>query len=400
MKYRVLALVLALVLTLALVPPRAFAAQLKSLPEPALMPMAQGALPQPQEKTYSVTMTYSGAGTAELYNTSAGAGESVYFLADPEPGYRVSFEKCGYIPEPGEKKVDIFLKYIGANIYELKMPAGDVVLDLEFVKIETASHKVKLTVATGGMASVDQKTAKKGESLFVEVITSSGYSNPSVRTLSGGREAEGYYLGTVAGAKLFEVFMTDADLEIIVEFDRNGPYTVTAHVGTGGKLELSHKSAYELETVTITAKPDRGYQVASISAGRSQLQKVKENVWSFSMPRSNEQIMATFAPVVYPVRATLEVELGGTVALSAQSATIGQTMSGEGSADATASCVGAAPSPPETEACTGSSFPAAAFSFRFVSLLGMPEAFTCMFRPEERISVRTGKNASTATVRR
>ena len=326
MKDRVLALALALILALALVPSRAFAAQLKSLPEPALMPMAQGALPQPQAKTYSVTMTYSGSGKAELYNTSAGAGESIYFMADPEPGYRVSFEKCGYIPEPGEKKVDIFLKYIGANIYELKMPAGDVVLDLEFVKIETASHKVKLSVAAGGMASVDQKTAKKGESLFVEVITGPGYSNPSVRTVSGGREAEGYYLSTVAGAKLFEVFMTDADLEIIVEFDRNGPYTVTAHVGTGGKLELSHKSAYELETVTITAKPDRGYQVASISAGRSQLQKVKENVWSFSMPRSNEQIMATFAPVVYPVRATLEVALGGTVALSAQSATIGQTV--------------------------------------------------------------------------
>ena len=325
MKNRVLALILALILMLALVPVQVSAAQLKGLPEPALMPMAQGALPQPQAKTYRVTMTCSGAGKAELYNSSAGAGESIYFMADPEPGYRVSFEKCGYHSENGQQS-QVRLIYIGANMYELVMPAGDVMLDLEFVKIETASHKVKLTVATGGMASVDQKTAKKGESLFVEVITSPGYSNPTVRAVSGGKTDKGYYLDTVGGAKLFEVFMTDADLEIIVEFDRNGPYTVSAQAGIGGKLELSHKSAYELETVTVTAKPDRGYKVASISAGRSQLKKVKDNVWSFSMPRGNEQIQATFAPVVYPVRASLEVNLGGTVSLSAQSATIGQTV--------------------------------------------------------------------------
>ena len=159
MKHRVLALILALVLTLALVPPRAFAAQLKSLPEPALMPMAQGVLPQPQAKTYSVTMTSSGSGEAELYNTAAGAGESVYFLADPEPGYRVSFDKCGYHSENGQQS-QVRLIYIGANMYELVMPAGDVVLDLEFVKIETASHKVKLTVATGGMAVLLAEEAK------------------------------------------------------------------------------------------------------------------------------------------------------------------------------------------------------------------------------------------------
>ena len=323
MKNRVLALILALILALALVPMGASAAQLERLPEPAFAPMAQAALSQPQAKTYSVTMTCSGAGKAELYNSTAGAGESIYFLADPEPGYKVSFEKCGY---EGQEQSGVRLIYIGANMYELVMPAADVVLDLEFVKITTASHKVKLTVATGGMASVDQNTAKKGESLFVEVITGPGYSNPTVRTLSGGKQGEGYYLDTLGGAKLFEVFMTDADLEIIVEFERNGPYTVTAQAGDGGKLELSHRSAYELETVTVTAKPDRGYQVASISAGRSQLQKVKENVWSFSMPRGNEQIQATFEPVVYPVRASLEVNLGGTVSLSAASATIGQTV--------------------------------------------------------------------------
>ena len=327
MKFRILSLVLALVLALTLVPARASAARMQALPEPVAAPMALAEQLQPRAQTYSVTLTYSGSGKAELYNTAAGAGESIYFLADPDPGYKVSFEKSGYIPEAGEQEIDIFLKYIGANVYELKMPAGDVVLNLEFVKITTSSHNVKLTVGTGGMASVDQKTAKKGESLFVEVITSPGYSNPTVHTVSGGKESEGYYLGTVDGAKLFEVFMPDTDLEIVVGFERNGPYTITTQLETeGGTLTLSHKTAYELETVTVTAKPDRGYRVTSLSARHSQLKKVKENVWTFSMPRSNEQIRASFEAIVYPVSASLEVELGGTVSLSADSGTIGQTV--------------------------------------------------------------------------
>ena len=326
MKHRVLALVLALVLLLALVPVQASAARYQALPEPVAEPMALAELPRPQAKTYSITMTSTGPGKAELYNTAAGAGESIYFMADPEPGYKVSFEKCGYHSENGQQS-GVRLIYIGANMYELVMPAGDVVLDLEFVKITTSSHNVKLTVSAGGMASVDQKSAKKGESLFVEVITGPGYSNPSVRTRSGGKEDKGYYLGTVDGARLYEVFMTDGDLEILVDFERNGPYTITSQVGTsGGSLVLSHKSAYELETVTITAKPDRGYRVASVSARHSQLKKVKENVWTFSMPRTNEQIQASFEAIVYPVRASLEVALGGRVALSAESATIGQTV--------------------------------------------------------------------------
>ena len=324
MKLRRLALVLALVLALTLVPARASAARMQALPEPVAAPMALAEQIQPQAKTYSVTMTCSGSGKAELYNTAAGAGESIYFLADPDPGYKVSFEKSGYA---GEEQSGVKLYYIGANVYELVMPAADVVLDLEFVKIATESHNVKLTVGTGGMASVDQKTAKKGESLFVEVITSPGYSNPTVHTVSGGKESEGYYLGTVDGAKLFEVFMPDTDLEIVVGFERNGPYTITTQLETeGGTLTLSHKTAYELETVTVTAKPDRGYRVSGLSARHAQLKKVKENVWTFSMPRSNEQIRASFEAIVYPVSASLEVELGGTVSLSADSGTIGQTV--------------------------------------------------------------------------
>ena len=323
MKRKLMALALVLSMVLSLVPARVSAAQ-EEMPAPVLAPMAlPEAEVQPLATTYQIEMTSTGPGKAELYATKAGARESVYFLADPDPGYKVSFAKCGYHMD--QYKLELY--YIGSNVYEIVMPDGDVKLDLEFVKIETASHNVKLTVSEGGMASVDQKTAKKGESLFVEVITTPGYTLSSVRAKSGSEWLEGYYLGKVGGAALYEIFMPDADAEILVDFTRNGPYAITSYVDApGGALVLSHSTAYELETVTVTAKPDRGYQVASIGCYHSQLTQVRENVWTFAMPKFKEEVHVRFEAIVYPVSVTVETGLGGTATLSADSATIGQTV--------------------------------------------------------------------------
>ena len=323
MKRKLMALALMLSLVLALVPAQALAAQAQ-MPEPVLTPMA---LPQepalPTADTYKIEMTSTGPGRAELYADKAGARESVYFLADPDPGYKVSFAKCGY----HKNQYDLELYYIGANVYEIVMPDGDVKLDLEFVKIETKSHDVKLTVSTGGMATVDQKTAKKGESLFVEVIPTPGYTLTSVRAKSGGSWLEGYYLGKEGGAERYEIFMPDSDVEILVDFTRNGPYAITPYVDApGGTLELSHKSAYELETITVTARPDRGYRVASIGCYHSQMTKVRENVWTFAMPKFKEEVHVRFEAIVYPVSATVAEPVGGTVSLDMTGATIGQTV--------------------------------------------------------------------------
>ena len=323
MKQRAFALGLALCMVLAVLPAPAAAAQVLGLPEPVAAPMALPELTQPTAKTYSIEMTYSGHGYAELYSTSAGARESVYFLADPEPGYGVSFAKCGYYKD----QYDMRLLYIGANVYEIIMPDGDVKLDLQFVKLETEGHDVTVTVSEGGMASVDQQSAKKGESLFVEVIPTPGYTLTSVKARSGGKWLEGYYLGKVEGAELYEVFMPDADVEILVDFTRNGPYAITPYVDSeGGTIELSHETAYELETVTVTAVPERGWRTASVSCYLSQVTQVSENVYTFSMPKFKEEVHATFEKIVYPVSVTMELAMGGTALLDAEGAVIGQTV--------------------------------------------------------------------------
>ena len=321
-----IAMALIVCMLLALVPAQASAAQFRALPEPIPAPTALAELPHPQGKTYSITMTSTGKGQAELYASKAAAGESVYFLADPEPGYEVSFDNCGYWPEPGEPKVEIYLKYIGANVYELKMPAGNVELNLEFVKLTTASHKVTLSASTGGIVTVDQNTAKKGEHLFIQVITGPGYSLESVQGKSKSGTHECYHLGKVEGAELYEVFMPNEDLEIQVTFQRNGPYAITHHVTGNGTVSLSHRSAYELETVTVTAHPARGHRVESVGCYHSQVTKKSENVWTFSMPKFREEVHITFVPITYALSVRTETPMGGTAHLDRESGTIGQTV--------------------------------------------------------------------------
>ena len=321
MKRKAMALLLALVMALSVVPVTAQAAV--TMPAPVVAPAALPELAAPQAKTYSISLTYSGNGKAELYTTSAGAKDTVYFLADPEPGYAMDYSKSRYHHEAH----DLSWAYIGNNMYAITMPDGDVMLNLEFVKIPTDSHDVKLTVSEGGTATADQKTAKKGESIFVTVEAAPGYSKKSVRARSASGWNEGYYLKTVDGKDLYEIFMPDEDLEVLVDFTRNGPYAITPYIDApGGTVELSHKTAYELETVTVTARPDRGYHVTSIGCYHSQLSKVSENVWSFSMPKFKEEVHVSFAPVVYPTSVTVEHELGGRAYLDMEGATIGTTV--------------------------------------------------------------------------
>ncbi len=323
MKLKALALVMALVLAAGLLPVSALAAVPQGLPEPVLAPMAAPALPEPQADTYSISLTWSGPGKAELYVTSAKAGEYVYLFADPDPGYYMDYSNSRYTHE----YMDFEWKYYGCNMYVIKMPDGNVTLDLQFLPIESASHNVTLTVSEGGIASVNQTSAKKGESLFVEVLSSPGYSKPEVRARYNGRWTEGYYMGKTNDADLYEVFMPDADVEILVDFTRNGPYTITPYIDApGGTLDISHETAYELETITVTAKPDRGYQVASIGCYHSQITQKSENVWTFAMPKFNEEVHVRFEPIVYPLSVTTEVPMGGTAVLDRESATIGETV--------------------------------------------------------------------------
>ena len=120
MKSKALALILALVLAVGLLPLSALAAAPQAAPAPVAVPTALPELARPQADTYSIEMTSTGPGLAELYADTAGARESVYFLADPDPGYKVSFENCGYYMNQSRPRT----RSSGASTSSAPAPAG------------------------------------------------------------------------------------------------------------------------------------------------------------------------------------------------------------------------------------------------------------------------------------
>ena len=329
MKHRTFGLLMALFLLLGMIPGNVSAAQFQPLPQVVTRPAMEAAqTSHTMAGGYTITMTAEGPGTAELYSTSAGARERIYFLADPQPGYRVSFEKCGY--RKGQYEMELY--YIGSNMYEIVMPDGDVVLDLEFVPIETKSHPVSVTVGEGGMVTVSQTEAKAGESIFLEIAALPGTRVVSVQASASGSEVKVYPVGRVKGAELYELFMPDAPLQISVVFTRNGPYSLYATVFSGcdepgGSLKLSHTEAYEGDLISVTAVPDRGWEVCDVTTRHNlEMTQVGENTWTFVMPRHGEEVYASFSKILYPVTVAVEKPVGGTAVLDRNQASIGDAV--------------------------------------------------------------------------
>ena len=74
-------------------------------------------------------------------------------------------------------------------------------------------------------------------------------------------------------------------------------YNVTASAGAGGTLTASHSKATAGTTITATAKPDRGYQLSSMTESNGQPVTRSGNKGTYTMPSNNSTISAEFSPL-------------------------------------------------------------------------------------------------------
>lgn len=331
---KALALALALCMVLALMPVGVQAAAIGSVGQIPAQPtgISVGAVgdetAQPlSDETYTVNIEVvknSSHGTVEQYATNAKAGESVYFLANPDAGYLVEF---GGSYEYTYYEMELY--YIGMDMYEIVMPDGDVDLEISFVKASGSNHNVTLNVSEGGSAVVTPTKAKEGESLILEVTTDFGYTLDYVEgTYGDGEYVSGYYLGESDGVHSFEIFMPGDDVELTVEFTRNGPYEVAYEILDGeGTVTLSHTSAYEGETVTATIVPEIGWKLTDVGCFfGTAITNAGGNKWTFQMPNQAETVYVAFTQIFNPVTLTVDTGIGGAAELSTDSAAYGETV--------------------------------------------------------------------------
>ena len=239
----------------------------------------------PTTYTIRADVTPAGAGSVSG-GGSYTEGTSVTLTATANPGYRfTSWTSVGG---------GTFANSSSANT-TFTMPSGDVTITANFVQVYT----VTVSSTAGGTATADKTTAAEGETVTLTATPDSGYHFDGWRVVSG--------TVTIQDNKFT---MPAGNVEIQAIFDRNSSggasdptYSITLPSRvTGGELKLSRRYAEKGETVTLTAIPDEGYELDTLTVTDSKGKEIElthkgGNEYTFKMPAGRVEIEVSFREI-------------------------------------------------------------------------------------------------------
>jgi len=244
---------------------------------------------KPAPTTYAITadVTPSGAGTATSDKTTATAGDTVKLTATANSGYRFT----GWTFSDNITGADSS----SANT-TFTMPAGNVTVTANFKQVYT----VTVNASAGGTATADKTTAVAGEAVTLTATPNSGYHFDRWNIVSGTITIQNN-----------QFTMPDGNVEIQAIFDRNSSgggdsdptYSITLPSRvTGGELKLSRRYAEKGETVTLTAIPDEGYELDTLTVTDSKGKEIElthkgGNEYTFKMPAGRVEIEVSFREI-------------------------------------------------------------------------------------------------------
>ncbi|MBS5942031.1 MAG: fibrinogen-binding adhesin SdrG C-terminal domain-containing protein [Finegoldia magna] len=199
-------------------------------------------------------------------------GQDVTFTAKPNPGYKL----VGNVTVTNNKTgrgVPI------RNGNTFTMPASDVTINARF---EAETYNITYNKPTGGTVSGPAKS-KTGETVTVTATPETGYKFEKL-IVTG---ANGQSVATNGNSFV----MPAGNVRVSAQFTKSS-YTIGYQSTQHGKVELP-KTANPGDVVTITATPDDGYMVDTISVNSGQ-GKVEVTGNTFVMPKSNVVVNVTF----------------------------------------------------------------------------------------------------------
>ncbi len=119
---------------------------------------------------------------------------------------------------------------------------------------------------------------------------------------SGNAYSDGKYIGGGSSDKYFDISDTDfAHDHKIMEYSDVHKYSIVQQIAiTGGETELSAMQAFPGQMVTITVKPETGYQLGELDVISDNnrvpvtQQAGTDNQYTFIMPGGNTTVLASF----------------------------------------------------------------------------------------------------------
>ena len=235
------------------------------------------------ERLYTVTVGSTAGGTATGGGTYT-EGDTVTLTATPNTGYRF----VGWVDQSGQS--------VSSDNPFTFVATSDSTLTAKFEQVYT----VTVNVSGNGTAIADKNTAAAGETVTLTATPDSGYHFDRWSVVPNTVTIQNNQFTMPAG-----------NVEIQAIFDRNSSgggdsdptYSITLPSRvTGGELKLSRRYAEKGETVTITAIPDEGYELGTLTVTDSKDNEIDlthkgGNEYTFKMPAGRVEIEVSFRKI-------------------------------------------------------------------------------------------------------
>lgn len=216
-----------------------------------------------------ISVNNSTYGTASPDKTEAAEGETVKISAEPEDGYQ--FDSWQVITG------DVGLADAESANTSFTMPASEVEIQAVFSEIPAGSYAVVVKAAQGGSAKASAKSAVAGTEITLTVTPDKGYAfdkwivSPETVVIEN------------------DTFtMPDEAVTITPVFGKIN-YSVEVDVTEGGTASADKTTAQMGDTVKITAVPEDGYILDSITVNGTAISGT-----SFEMPAEDVVVGVSF----------------------------------------------------------------------------------------------------------
>ena len=244
--------------------------------------------------TYPVTRFLAAGSSIELSTDSAVAGEQVTVTVTPSSRRWVTHFTA-------RDKDDSVIKASGDMLSEGKtqftftMPDSDVVVEIGF--------KTKfIPTISNGTAEVSNTNPSSGETVIVTVTPEPGYTAELIKIMGDELNYDTYPLRE----NYFEVPVAAWDYgSVDVWMEYVGSRNVSLEASDHGTVSTSSANPLVASTVTVTAEPERGYTLQSLTVTDSNGNDVTVsgvgNTRTFVMPNADVTVRAEFVEGEAPV---------------------------------------------------------------------------------------------------
>ncbi len=231
------------------------------------------------EKDYNINKASVSNGTISTNVSSAKQGDTVTVTATPDEGYELV-------------SITVDGQAISGNTFT--MPASSVTVSATFRAIE---YTITTASVSNGTLSTNVTKATIGTTITVTATPNEGYELVSI-TVNG----------TVFSGNTFT--MPAGNVTVGATF-RAIEYTITTASVSNGTLSTNVTKATIGTTITVTATPNEGYELVSITVDG---QAISGN--TFTMPAANVTVGATFVAEKYSITVNTDGNGSATASLS------------------------------------------------------------------------------------